>query len=135
MKKLFKHYANIFGTYGILTPIVLISLSFVILLAMERNDVFSGLIEKNIGWFITIAVLAFLAVAGLCVLYVFKLVDPEINFVDLGLVVLSILTFAVLVLFCFNPGAGLIGILKWAVFGLMFLASIVGTIFRSKYSK
>lgn len=136
MKKLLKHYGNIFSTYGILTPIVIVSLAFVVLIAMERNDSISGLLSSSLGWFIALGAVGVLAIAGLVVLLCFKLKVEEVNALDLFLMIFSVLALLMLVLFCFNPGNGtFISIVKWVVVGLAFVGSIVATFLRSRYTK
>ena len=135
MKKLLKHYGNIFSTYGILTPIVIVSLAYVILIAMERNNSFSELLQNSLGWFIALGVIGVLSIAGIVVLLCFRIKVEEANALDLFLLIISVLTLLMLVLFCFNPGVlGFVSILKWVVVGLAFVGSIVATVFRSKYT-
>ena len=135
MKKLLKHYGNIFSTYGILTPIVIVSLAYVILIAMERNNAFSELLQNSLGWFIALGVIGVLSIAGIVVLLCFRIKVEEANALDLFLLIISVLTLLMLVLFCFNPGVlGFVSILKWVVVGLAFVGSIVATVFRSKYT-
>ena len=82
MKKLLKYYGNIFNTYGILTPIVVVALAFVVLLAMEKNDVFTSLINNHKGWFIVLVIVGALVLVAAAALTVLKLKEEEINIVD-----------------------------------------------------
>lgn len=136
MKKLMKYYGNIFNTYGILTPIVIVALAFVVLLAMEKNDVFTSLINNNKGWFVVLAIASALVLVGCVALVVLKLKEEEINVVDLGLLVISAIALVLLVVFCFNPGNGsALSIFKWILAALILVASIAGSCLRSQYSK
>lgn len=136
MKKLMKYYGNIFNTYGILTPIVIVALAFVVLLAMEKNDVFTSLINNNKGWFVVLAIASALVLVGCVALVVLKLKEEEINVVDLGLLVISAIALVLLVVFCFNPGNGsALSIFKWILAALVLVASIAGSCLRSQYSK
>lgn len=136
MKKLMKYYGNIFNTYGILTPIVIVALAFVVLLAMEKNDVFTSLINNNKGWFVVLAIVGALVLVGCAALVVLKLKEEEINVVDLGLLVVSAIAVVLLVVFCFNPGNGsALSVFKWIVAVLVLVAGVAGSCLRSQYSK
>lgn len=133
MKKLFKYYGNIFNTYGILTPLVVIALLYVALIALDKNDAFTKVLNASKGWFITLGIIGVLALVACVLLIVFKANSDEINIVDLCLIVLTILAVLVFVMFCIEPGvAGAITtIIKWSVASVLLVASVVLALLRS----
>lgn len=136
MKKLLKYYGNIFNTYGILTPIVIVALAFVVLLAMEKNNVFSALINNHKGWFVVLAIVGALVFVAAAALTVLKLKEENVNIVDLGLLVVTAIALVLLVIFCFNPGNGsAFSVFKWIMGVLVLILGFAGSCLRTKYSK
>lgn len=136
MKKLLKHYGSIFSVYGPLTPVVVIALTFVILVAMDRNDTFSALIKSNLGGFIAFGVIGVLAIAAFAFLVIFKIKSNEVNALDLALLILTVLSLLLLVLFCFTGSTlSFISIAKWACVAVAFVGSLILTFARSRFTK
>ena len=132
MKKLLKYYGKVFGIYGILTPLVISALMFVVLIVMERTDAFSAILAKSAAWFITIAIVGGLLLIGAIVFVIIKAISREINFVDLCIVIMTALSILMFILFCFQPGNGsFISILKWTVTAVILIASVALAVLRS----
>ena len=137
MKKLGKYLGNIFAVYGILTPLIVVSLSYVILISIERNDGITSLIQNYKGWFFTLLILGILLFA-FCLIMLFKHIKSEnINVGDLLLFIAFVLSLLLLVLFIFNPGiiTSWLSILKWTVAGCGVVGTVLLGFIRSKYAK
>lgn len=133
MKKLFKYFGNIFNTYGILTPLVIIALLYVAIIAMDKNDALTAILHASKGWFITLACIGSLALIACVVLIIWKATSDEINVVDLLLLVFAILALLVLIMFCFEPGVAGASttIIKWTVASVILVASVALSVLRS----
>ena len=116
MKKLFKYYGKVFGIYGLLTPLVITALLYVVLIVMERTDAFTAIIHKSVGWFTTIAIVGGILLVGGVIFVIIKALSEEINFVDLCILIVTCLAILLFVLFIFQPGNGSwLSILKWTL--------------------
>ncbi len=132
MKKLFNYYGKVFGIYGLLTPLVITALLYVVLIVMERTDAFSAIIEKSMGWFVTIAIIGGLLLIGGIIFVVIKALSKEINFIDLCILIMTCLAILMFVLFIFQPGNGSwLSVIKWTVTGGILVASVVLGVLRS----
>lgn len=137
MKKFGKYFGNILSVYGLLTPLIVLSLVYVILISMERNDAVTALITNHKAWFIILLVLGVLTLA-FCLVMLFKNLKSEnINVGDLLLFIATLLGLLLLILFCFQPGlkTSWLSILKWIVAGIMFLGSGCLCFVRSRFAK
>lgn len=136
MKKIGNYFKSVFGTYGLLTPLVVVALVYVVLITMERNDTFSALYRASKGWFASVAVIFGLIFAAAIVLTIILALSKNVNVLDLFIVIVFILSILLFVLFAFNPGNGnLISILKWIGASLVLIASSLLGILRANRIK
>ena len=132
MKKLGKYYGKVFGIYGLLTPLVITALLYVVLIVMERTDAFTAIYRKSAGWFLTIAIVGGVLLVAAIVFTIIKALSKEVNFVDLCLVIVTALAILLFVLFCFQPGNGSwLSILKWTGTAIILIASVALSVLRS----
>ncbi|MBQ3001636.1 MAG: hypothetical protein IJD76_04115 [Bacilli bacterium] len=133
MKKIGQYYATVFKKFGILIPVLGIAAAYVILILMERNNVFSALIHASKTWFIVLAAVGCAALVAGAVYVYLKLKAPQVNVLDLCLFAVTALALLMLVMFCFAPGAGFMGVFKWTVVAVVFVAGLVLSFFRVKF--
>ena len=132
MKKLFKYYGKVFGIYGLLTPLVITALLYVVLIVMEITDAFTAIIQKSVGWFTTIAIVGGILLVGGVIFVIIKALSEEINFVDLCILIVTCLAILLFVLFIFQPGNGSwLSILKWTLTAVILLVSVALGVLRS----
>ncbi len=137
MKKLGKYLGNIFAVYGILTPLIVISLSYVILISIERNDGITSLIQNHKGWFFTLLIVGILLVAFGLIMFFRNIKSENINVGDLMLFIAFALSLLLLILFCFQPGvkSSWLSILKWVLSGCGLICTVALGFVRARYAK
>lgn len=132
MKKLGKYLGLVFGTFGIITPLIIDSLLFVFAIALERNDAFTALIHSSKATFIVLAIVGSICLIAAVLFIIIKGRSKTISVLDLLIVIVFILAFLMLILFCFQPGnKSFLSVFKWLVVSLVFLGSAALGILRA----
>lgn len=134
MKKFCQYYKNLFKKYGVLIPLIIVALLFVALLFMDKNDVFTSLLNSTKAGFIVLAIIGVLAVLVCAVLVVVKVKSSEVTVVDLCLEMVSVLALAMLIMFCFEPGCAgsAVTVLKWVLTSVGLVGSLAISFVRSR---
>lgn len=134
MKKFCQYYINLFKKYGVLIPIVIVALIFVALLFMDKNDVFSSLLNNSKAGFLVLTVVGCVLMIVCGVLVVLKVKNTEVTVVDLCLEMVSALSLIMLIMFCFEPGkfGSIVTILKWVITAILLIGSLAISFVRAK---
>lgn len=134
MKKFGQYYINLFKKYGVLIPIVIVALIFVALLFMDKNNVFSSLLDNSKAVFIIFTVIGCVVMIACGVLVVLKVKNTEVTVVDLCLEMVSALSLIMLIMFCFEPGksGSVVTILKWVITAILLIGSLAISFIRAK---
>jgi len=132
MKKIGKYLGGVFGTFGLITPLIVVSLLFVLIVSLERNDAFTALIHASLATFVVLAVIGGLALIAAIVLILLKGRSKVVGVLDLLIVIVFIIAVLMLILFCFQPGNGsFLSVMKWTVTAFVLLASAGLGVFRA----
>ena len=134
MKKFGQYYINLFKKYGVLVPIVIVALIFIALLFMDKNNVFSSLLDNSKAGFIVLTVVGGVVMVACGVLVVLKVNNAEVTVVDLCLEMISGLSLIMLIMFCFEPGklGSVVTILKWVITAILLIGSLAISFVRAK---
>ncbi len=134
MKKFGQYYINLFKKYGVLIPIVIVTLIFVALLFMDKNDVFTSLLDNSKTGFIILTVVGCVVMIACGVLVILKVKNKEVTVADLCLEMVSVLSLIMLITFCFEPGkpGSIVTILKWVITAVLLVGSLAISFMRSK---
>lgn len=137
MKKFGQFYLNLFKKYGVLIPLVIVALVFVAVIFMDKNDVFSKLLDGSTGGFVALAIVGILAVLVCAVLVVVKVKASEVTVVDLCLEMVSALALVMLIMFCFMPGqaGSAVTVLKWLLTSVGLVGSLAISYVRAQAIK
>ena len=132
MKKLGKYVGSILNTYGIITPLIVVALIYVIMISLERNNAFTAIKRYSNGLFITLVVIGLILLVGAVVLVLLNAKKPNVGFIDLALFIVFVLSLLMIILFCFNPvDTSFLCVFKWTVMVFTFLASFAFGLLRS----
>ena len=134
MNKIKKYVENIFSTFGLLTPLIIVSLTYVIFISIDRNNSIISLFDNHKGWFYTLAiVLALCIIASLIILFK-NLKKSRVNVGDLIIFILFVLALLLVIPFAFNLGkdSTAIVIIKWVSVGVFIVCTFILGILRSK---
>lgn len=137
MKKFGQFYLNLFKKYGVLIPLVIVALVFVAVIFMDKNDVFSKLLDNAKGGFVALAIVGILAALVCAVLVVVKVKVSEVTVVDLCLEMVSALALVMLIMFCFMPGqsGSAVTVLKWLLTSVGLVGSLAISYVRAQAIK
>lgn len=131
LQKLGHYYANVFKKFGVIVPAIIAILAVAVLVAFEVNDVFTAMKKSSEVLFLILLCVGCVAVVAFCALAFVKASAKEVGMMDVLILIGGIVAIGGLVMFIFNPGKHLLGILKWVVFGVILLASLVYGVVRS----
>ena len=134
MKKFGQYYVSLFKKYGVLIPIVIVALLFVALLFMDKNNVFTSLLNSSKAGFIVLAIVGIVIVLSCGTLVVIKVKNTEVTVVDLCLEMVSALSLVLLISFCFEPGEAksVVTILKWVITAVLLIGSLAISYVRAR---
>lgn len=137
MNKLKKYVGNIFSTFGLLSPLIIISLVYVIFISIDRNNGIANLYNNYKGWFYSLLVILCLGIIICLYALIKNLNKSNVNISDLILFIVFALSILLTIVFAFNLGkdANVVIIIKWIAVGVFIACTFVLGMLRAKNIK
>lgn len=133
MVKLKAYFKEVFHKFGIVVPVISISVLFVISIVFDLNNIISIFFKKSTDAFIAIAAIFGVSFILHFIMTILKIKSKDITFYDLFIVIFMGISFLMIALFLCLPANGWLSVLKYAITIFVFGAMILISFFRSKY--
>lgn len=133
MNKLKSYFKEVFHKFGIVVPVISISVLFIISIVFDLNNIISLFFKKSTDAFIVLSGIFAVIFLGTLILTITKIKSKTIVLYDLFNIIVMGISFLMIVLFICLPANGWFSVVKYTITISVCLISILIAFLRSKF--
>lgn len=133
MNKLKSYFKEVSHKFGIVVPVISISVLFIISIVFDLNNIISLFFKKSTDAFIVLSGIFAVIFLGTLILTITKIKSKTIVLYDLFNIIVMGISFLMIALFICLPANGWFSVVKYTITILVNLISILIAFLRSKF--
>lgn len=133
MSRLKSYFKLVFNKFGIVVPVISISVLFVISIVFDINNIISLFIKKSADAFIVLVAIFAVIFLGTLIMTLVKIKSKTIVLYDLFNIIVMGISFLMIALFLCLPAKGWLSVVKYVTTITIFILAILIAFLRSKF--